>query len=65
MTGCTAVQSELLEDNMELLTFLAAQVPFTGDRFPVVPLAVGGGIAVVIAIVSIIASSRKKDDDDE
>lgn len=50
---------------MELLTFLAAQVPFTGDEFPVVPLTVGGGIALVIAIVSIIASSRKKKDDDD
>lgn len=50
---------------MELLTFLAAQIPSTGDKFPVVPLAIGGGIAVVIAIISIIASKKKKDDDDE
>ncbi|MCM1528523.1 MAG: hypothetical protein NC093_00840 [Alistipes sp.] len=50
---------------MELLTFLAAQSPLTGDDFPVIPLAIVGGIAVVVAIVSIIASSKKKDDDDE
>lgn len=59
------MRSELLEDNMDILTFSASQIPFTGDEFPAVPLLIVGGVAVVIAVISIIAASRKKDKDDD
>ncbi len=52
---------------MDMLNTIAAAVPATGDRFPVIPLviAIGAAVAIVIVTTVIAVIKKKKDDGDD